>query len=145
MKLGDLRPARGARKKRRRIGCGTGSGRGGTSGRGTKGQHARSSTIRPGFEGGQMPLIRRVPKRGFKPLGRRRYQTVNLSRLQGWDAAREVNAETLAAGGFVRSAEAPVKILGTGDAPKGLKVKVAAVSAAAREKIEAAGGTVEAS
>jgi large subunit ribosomal protein L15 len=143
MKLDDLRPAKGARKKRKRLGCGPGSGHGGTSGRGTKGQHARDHTIRPGFEGGQMPLIRRVPKRGFKPLKRRVFQTVNLARLAGWDVAETVTAESLAARGLIRTEEKPVKILGQGDAPSGLKVKVHAVSESAKKKIEAAGGTVE--
>ncbi|MBD3336516.1 MAG: 50S ribosomal protein L15 [Candidatus Eisenbacteria bacterium] len=144
MKLGDMRPAHGARRRRRRFGVGTGSGRGGTCGKGTKGQKSRSGARRrPGFEGGQMPLQRRVPKRGFTPLSRKRYQILDLRRLADWDTSQEISARTLAESGMVRSAEKPVKILGTGEAPAGLKVKVNAISAQARKKIESAGGTVE--
>lgn len=144
MRLGDLSPAKGARRTRKRLGCGTGSGRGGTCGKGSKGQLSRSGGgKRPGFEGGQMPLIRRVPKRGFKPLSRKEYQVVNLRRLASWDANEVVTADSLAAKGIVRSGSFPVKLLGTGDAPSGLTVKLDAVSAQARKKIEAAGGNVE--
>jgi large subunit ribosomal protein L15 len=144
MRLGDLKPAPGAKRRRKRLGVGTGSGKGGTCGKGTKGQQARSgASLRPGFEGGQMPLQRRVPKRGFKPPQRKEYQVVNLFRLAKWDTTQVVTADSLASAGFVRSGERPVKLLGTGDPPKGLKVRLDAVSSAARKKIEEAGGSVE--
>lgn len=145
MNLGDLRPVDGARHRAKRLGKGTGSGRGGTSGKGHKGQWARSGGgVRPGYEGGQMPLTRRVPKRGFAPPNRVPYQVVNLHRLADWDASKDVTPETLAASGYVRPGR-PVKILGLGDAPAGLRVRVHAVSAEVRKKIEAAGGSVEVS
>jgi large subunit ribosomal protein L15 len=123
---------------------GTGSGKGGTCGKGTKGQQSRSGAKkRPGFEGGQMPLMRRVPKRGFRPLTRKEYQVVNLSRLAGWDTNQIVTADSLAAKGLVGLGSVPVKLLGNGEAPAGLKVRLDAVSAQARQKIEAAGGSVE--
>jgi large subunit ribosomal protein L15 len=144
MRLGQLRPAAGARKRRKRLGTGPGSGKGKTCGKGSKGQQSRAGySANPGFEGGQMPLTRRVPKRGFKPPVRKEYQVVNLGRLAKWDPEQVVTADSLAAAGFVRSGGRAVKILGTGDSPSGLKVKVDAVSESAKKKIEAAGGTVE--
>ncbi|MBU1701391.1 MAG: 50S ribosomal protein L15 [Candidatus Eisenbacteria bacterium] len=144
MKLDRLEPAHGSRRNRKRRGCGSGSNLGVRCGRGDKGQKARAGGgTRPGFEGGQMPLQRRVPKRGFTPLTRRRFQIVDLARLGGWDTAQELNAIILAEQGFVRAAFLPVKLLGTGEAPKGLKVKVDAVTKQARKKIEDAGGSIE--
>ena len=142
--LSNLRPAAGSTQKKKRVGRGPGSGIGKTSGRGHKGQKARSGgKVRPGFEGGQMPLIRRVPKRGFTNPFKVAAQVVNLKSLAPF-AGGEVTAERLAGAGLVASATRPIKVLGDGEAPKGLVVKSLAVSKPAKEKIEAAGGRVEA-
>ena len=139
--LHDLRPAEGSRRKRKRVGRGPGSGWGKTSGRGENGQKSRSgASIRAGFEGGQMPLQRRIPKRGFTPRSRTVYQIVNvgwLDRVEGND----VTPEALVAAGLIRSASKLVKILGKGDASRAFTVNVHAFSESARSKIEAAGGT----
>lgn len=141
MKLHDLSPAAGSRRARKRVGRGRGSGTGKTSGRGHKGQTSRSGySRRPGFEGGQMPLIRRVPKRGFTNIFRREYTVVNLRDLA--DLGDEVTPEVLLAKGLVRRG-APIKILGDGDVGVALKVKAHRFSGAARRKIEEAGGTCE--
>jgi large subunit ribosomal protein L15 len=142
--VGTLKPSRGSTQKPKRRGRGPGSGLGKTSGKGHKGHKARTGgQTRPGFEGGQMPLIRRVPKRGFTNPFKVRPQVVNLKAL-GDFASREVTPTTLAAAGLIRDADTPAKVLGDGDAPGGLVLKGVAVSAAARAKIEAAGGRVEA-
>ncbi len=142
--LGSLTPPKGSRRARRRRGRGPGSGLGKTAGKGHKGQKARTGgKVRPGFEGGQMPLIRRVPKRGFTNPFRVAAQVVNLRAL-GALSGKEVTPEVLVGLGMVRRADAPVKILGDGDAPAALIVRGLAVSKAARTKIEAAGGKVEA-
>ncbi len=146
MKLHDLRPDPGARKKRKRVGRGTGSGRGKTAGRGTKGQNARSGGgVRPGFEGGQLPLIRRLPKlRGFKNPFKVHYVPVNLDRLsERFEAGEEVTPESLHARGLLGEPDSPVVVLARGEVDKPLHVKAHRVSASARQKIEAAGGTVE--
>ncbi len=141
--LGNLSPARGSTQKKKRVGRGVGSGIGKTSGKGHKGHKARvAGKPRAGFEGGQMPLIRRVPKRGFTNPGKITAQVVNLRSL-GDLAGAEITAERLVGAGLIGYADRAVKILGDGDAPKGLVLKGLKVSAAAKAKIEAAGGRVE--
>lgn len=143
--LHDLRPPRGARHARLRVGRGPGSGVGKTSGRGQKGQKARAGgSPRPGFEGGQMPLIRRIPKRGFTNPFRQAAQVVNVRHLALLAEGVEVTPETLFGAGLVRRPDAPVKLLGMGEVGRKFVVKGVAVSAAARGKIEQAGGTIEA-
>ncbi len=141
MKLHDLSPAPSSKRNRKRVGRGPGSGTGKTAGRGHKGQRSRSGfSQRFGFEGGQMPLVRRVPKRGFTNIFRVHYAVVNLSRLVDFDG--DVTPETLAEKGIVRSGR-PVKILGSGEIDQALKVSAHKFSQAARAKIEAAGGSCE--
>lgn len=141
--LGSLRPAPGAKHTAKRRGRGEGSGLGGTAGKGHKGQKARSGGhVRPGFEGGQMPIIRRVPKRGFTNPYKIRWQIVNLEAL-GAFAGREVTVAALAEAGLVDRTDLGVKLLADGDAPQGLVVRGVALSASARRKVEAAGGRVE--
>ncbi len=141
--LSDLRPATGSTHPTKRLGRGPGSGHGKTSGKGHKGQKARSGGhVRPGFEGGQMPLIRRVPKRGFTNPFKVRWQIVSLEKLAAF-AGREVSVASLVEAGVVPRADLGVKLLADGDAPQGLVVKGVALSATARRKIEAAGGRVE--
>ncbi|MBV7328851.1 50S ribosomal protein L15 [Chloroflexi bacterium TSY] len=146
MKLHDLRPAKGSTQKRKRVGRGTGSGRGKTSGRGTKGQNSRTGGgTRITFEGGQMALVKRLPKlRGFNNRFKVYYTPVNLDALeQRFENNAEVTSETLSEAGLLRSAKDPVVILGRGDLQKTLHLKVHRVSGSAKEKIEAAGGTIE--
>jgi large subunit ribosomal protein L15 len=141
MKLHDLSPAKGSRKARKRIGRGPGSGTGKTAGRGHNGQRSRSGfSQRAGFEGGQMPLVRRVPKRGFNNIFRTEYTVMNVSRLAEFDG--EVSPETLAERGWVKKGEL-IKVLGHGDLDKALTVKAHKFSASARAKIEQAGGSCE--
>ena len=141
--LSDLRPAQGSTHPTKRLGRGPGSGHGKTSGKGHKGQKARSGGhVRPGFEGGQMPLIRRVPKRGFTNPSKVRWQIVSLAKLAAF-AGREVTVAALKEAGLVARADLGVKLLADGDAPQGLVVRGVALSATARRKIEAAGGRVE--
>lgn len=141
MKLHTLTPAKGSKKERKRVGRGPGSGYGKTSGRGHKGQKSRSGySQRPGFEGGQMPLIRRVPKRGFNNVFRTTYAVVNVHQLDEFDD--EVTPETLVERGLVGSGK-KVKILGDGELTKSLTVVAHKFSRSAREKIEAAGGKCE--
>ena len=141
---GPRRPA-GATRSRRVVGRGAGSGRGGTAGRGTKGQNARSGGgVRPGFEGGQMPLYRRIARRGFSnSLFRSQYTVINLEALAQFEAGATVSAQTLAERGVIRKPSEAVKILGHGDIATRLEVRVAQVSGSARAKIEAAGGSVD--
>jgi large subunit ribosomal protein L15 len=137
----EIRPAEESRQPRKRLGRGPGSGLGKTAGKGHKGQKARSGyKSKPGFEGGQMPLQRRVPKRGFKNPFRRSFQVVNLADLQKLEAAA-VDQSALAAAGLVRSARQPVKILGGGEISRRIKVTADAFSENARRAIEAAGGS----
>jgi len=146
MKLEDLRPAAGAKKRRKRVGRGPGSGHGKTSTKGHKGQRARSGGGKGGgFEGGQMPLYRRLPKRGFTPPGgKTEYAVVNVKSLAAFAAGGTVDPAGLVEAGLVKNGErSRVKILGSGDVPHALTVKAHAVSGAARSKIEAAGGQVE--
>lgn len=127
-------------KRRKRIGCGNSSGHGKTSGKGNKGQKARSGvSLRPGFEGGQMPLHRRIPKRGFTNNFRTEYQIVNVGQLEKL-AAGEISADVLKKSGLVKSAAVAIKIVGNGNISKAFSVSVAAFSATAKEKIEKAGG-----
>jgi len=132
-------------KKRKRVGRGNGSGHGKTSGRGHKGQGSRAGGgTRPGFEGGQMPLQRRIPKRGFHNPFKKRYALINVGQLEALDAGSEVSPELLCDRGLVRSQGDGVKILGNGSLSKALTVKAHGFSSKAKEKIEAAGGRVEA-
>jgi large subunit ribosomal protein L15 len=144
MKLNDLTYANGARKKRRRIGRGQGSGRGGTSGKGHKGQKARSGgSIPPWFEGGQMPLARRLPIKGFKNPNRRRFEVINVRDIERSGLEGDVTVDVLRTSGVVSSGKLPVKVLGSGDISRAVNLKVHAVSETAKQKVEAAGGTVE--
>lgn len=141
--LSTLRPAPGSTQSRKRLGRGPGSGLGKTSGKGHKGHKARTGgSTNPGFEGGQMPMYRRLPKRGFTNPFKVTAQPVNLAQLKKV-ADAEVSPETLYAAGLIGKANAPVKILGTGDADRAYTVRGVALSASARAKIEAAGGTIE--
>ena len=144
MKLHDVRPAPGARKARKRVGRGPGSGNGKTAGRGEKGQKSRSGySAKRGFEGGQMPLHRRVPKRGFTNIFRVEYRTVNVERLNGFAAGTVVTPATLLAAGLLRKGSDPVKILGNGDLKVALTVQAHKYAGAASRKIEAAGGKAQ--
>jgi large subunit ribosomal protein L15 len=144
MRLHNLQPRPGSRHRVKRLGCGESSGHGKTSGKGHKGQKARSGgSIRLGFEGGQMPLIRRLPKRGFNNAAfHKRYAIVNLDELNAFKAGTAVNEQLLRASKLVRGHFVGIKILGGGELKHGLKVEADKVSAAAREKIEKAGGTI---
>jgi large subunit ribosomal protein L15 len=142
--LNRLSPRPGAVQRRKRVGRGPGSGKGKTCGTGVKGQGTRSGKkIKPWFEGGQMPLYQRVPKKGFNNRFRVENEIVNLADLQIFGEGATVDAKALADRGLIRGSGRPVKVLGDGEAPKGLTLKVDKVSSGARSKIEAAGGTVE--
>ncbi len=144
MKLDELRPAPGSKTTGRRIGRGVGSGLGKTSGKGHKGQKARSGGgVRPGFEGGQMPLFRRIPKRGFNNINSKDYAEVTLTMLDKLDNGTEVTAESLKEMGLIKKAKDGVVVLGNGELTKKLTVKVSRVTKTAEEKIVAAGGKVE--
>lgn len=144
MNLSELRPAEGSvQSDNFRRGRGHGSGNGKTAGKGHKGQKARSGAPRPGFEGGQMPLYRRIPKRGFKCRNHKEIVGINLSALERFDSGAEVTIETLIESGIVKNPRDGVKILGNGEISKKLTVKANAFSASAKEKIEALGGTCE--
>ncbi|WP_027410252.1 50S ribosomal protein L15 [Anoxybacteroides tepidamans] len=144
MKLHELQPAPGSRKERNRVGRGIGSGNGKTSGRGHKGQNARSGGgVRIGFEGGQTPLFRRLPKRGFTNINRKEYAIVNLEALNRFEDGTEVTPELLLETGVISKLKAGVKILGNGQIEKKLTVKAHKFSSAAKEAIEAAGGKTE--
>jgi large subunit ribosomal protein L15 len=146
MKLHDLRPTQGAKKKRKRVGRGAGAGQGKTAGRGTKGQNARSGGGKGVyFEGGQLPLARRLPyKRGFTNIRKIYYTPVNLKNLAEFDFGEEtITPEIMAEIGLVKKATDPVVILGDGELNSPLTIKAHRFSASAKEKIEAAGGTVE--
>ena len=144
LKMNELRPPSGARKARRRVGRGDGSGRGTFSGRGVKGQKSRSGGgVRVGFQGGQLRLIKSLPKlRGFTPRFQTRYQLVSLDRLSRLPQGEEATPETMAEAGLIDSAERPVKVLGGGEVSGPVTVAAHRFSASARRKIEAAGGTV---
>lgn len=144
MKLHELKPAVGSRKERNRVGRGMGSGNGKTSGRGHKGQKARSGGgVRLGFEGGQMPLFQRLPKRGFTNINRKEYAIVNVETLNRFENGTEVTPELLLETGVVSKLKSGVKILGNGKLEKNLTVKAHKFSASAKEAIEAAGGKTE--
>ena len=145
MKLHDLKPAEGARKRNFRVGRGTGSGNGKTAGRGEKGQKSRSGySSKRGFEGGQMPLHRRIPKRGFHNLFRQEYRTVNVDRLNAFEAGSVLTPEALEMSGVLRKGKDPIKILGNGELKVALTVRAHRFTASAARKIEAAGGKAEA-
>ncbi len=144
MRLDELQPAQGSKFTRKRVGRGIGSGTGKTSGKGHKGQNARSGGgVRPGFEGGQMPLYRRLPKRGFKNIFAKQYVSINVEELNKLEDGTEVTAEVLKSAGIISKTLDGVKILGRGEVTKKLTVKVAKYSASAKEKIEKAGGKAE--
>lgn len=145
MKLHELKPAEGSIKSRKRVGRGNGSGLGNTAGRGHKGQKARSGGgVRPGFEGGQMPMMRRLPKRGFTNIFGKEYTVINVSDLEKkFENGAEVSVESLYEVGLIKKVKDGVKLLGDGEITKSLTVKVDKVSKTAAEKIAAAGGKVE--
>jgi large subunit ribosomal protein L15 len=146
LRQNSIAPAPGSRKDRKRVGRGNGSGHGTYSGRGCKGQKARAGNnkVRPGFEGGQLPLIKRLPrKRGFTNIFRTEYSTVSVSALNAFDAGTEVAPEIMLEAGIIKSLSKPIKILADGDIDRALTVKAHKFSAAARAKIEAAGGKAE--
>ena len=144
MKLHELQPAAGSKKTRTRVGRGLGSGLGKTSGRGQKGQNSRSGGgVRSGFEGGQLPLYRRLPKRGFNNINRKEYAVVNLSDLNRFDDGAEVTPAALIDAGIVKNEKNGVKLLADGKLEKKLTIKVAKASAAAKAAVEAAGGSIE--
>jgi len=143
MRIEDLSPAPGSRRKKKRVGRGPGSGCGKTSTRGQKGQKSRAGGGKgPAFEGGQMPLVRRVPKRGFTNIFREPYAVVNLSVLAELPEGQDVTVEMLLERGLVRKSAKRIKVLGEGELTRPVNVSVHAVSASAREKIEAAGGAI---
>ncbi|EKC6430971.1 50S ribosomal protein L15 [Staphylococcus pseudintermedius] len=144
MKLHELKPSGGSRKLRNRVGRGAGTGNGKTSGRGQKGQKARSGGgVRPGFEGGQLPLFRRIPKRGFTNINRKEYAIVNLDQLNQFEDGTEVTPELLIETGVVKNEKAGIKVLGNGSLEKKLTVKAHKFSASAKAAIEAKGGAQE--
>lgn len=147
MQIHDLKPNEGAKRPRKRIGRGIGSGSGKTAGRGTKGQNARSGGgVRPYHMGGNLPLYRKLPflrGEGFTPRNRTRYAEVNLDALRGFAAGSEVNPETLAQAGVLKDKNKPIKIMGRGDVKVALKISVHKVTEGAQQKIEKAGGSVE--
>jgi len=144
MKLNTLQADAGSRKTRKRLGCGIATGHGKTGGRGHKGQKSRSGgKVRRGFEGGQMPLIQRLPKRGFTSMNKKVFQLVNVGQLASFDAGTTLDAAALFAAGLIRNAVDPIKLLATGDVAAKLEINVVSASASAIAKIEAAGGSVK--
>lgn len=143
MNLSELHPPAGQKHKRKRVGRGPGSGLGKTAGRGEKGQKSRSGySRRLGFEGGQMPLVRRVPKRGFNNIFRKEFAVINLERLDALEGAR-FSPESLLQAGVIKNLRSGLKVLGDGEIKRAIEVSAHRVSKSAREKIEAAGGKVE--
>ncbi len=144
MRLNELAPSEGSRSSRKRKGRGVGSGLGKTAGRGSKGHRSRSGGgVRPGFEGGQMPIHRRLPKRGFTNIFKKKILIINISDLQRFESGGAVDAETLLKAGMIKGRYDGIKLLGQGDIDFPLTVKVNAASKSAMEKIKAAGGNVE--
>lgn len=144
MRLNDLIASQGASKKPKRVGRGTGSGHGKTACRGHKGQKARSGKkLRPGFEGGQMPLTRRVPKRGFTNRFKMKYQIVNIEKLNRFKKDSKVSPEMLKTQGLIKDAHLPIKLLSVGKISKPLNIQAWAISRQAKEKVEKAGGKIE--
>ena len=144
MKIHELKPAEGSRKAPKRVGRGSGSGMGKTSTRGQKGQWSRSGGgVRPGFEGGQMPLSRRLPKRGFTNIFAKNYTTLNVGEFEVFEDGTEITVEYLLSVGFISKANDGLKVLGDGELTKKLNFKAAKFTKSAQEKILAAGGTAE--
>ncbi|MGD9008617.1 MAG: 50S ribosomal protein L15 [Desulfobacteraceae bacterium] len=144
MKLHELKPAKGSVKARKRLGRGVGSGTGKTAGRGTKGHNSRSGGgVRPGYEGGQMPLHRRLPKSGFTNIFKKQIAVINIRDLERFDGGDVVDEAALVKTGLVKGRRDGIKLLGQGEIKNALTVKINAVSRSAKEKIEAAGGSVE--
>jgi large subunit ribosomal protein L15 len=144
MKIQDLSPAAGSRKKRKRVGRGVGSGHGKTACRGHKGQKARSGgSIAPGFEGGQMPIQRRLPKRGFTNPFKKEYALINLKDLKEFEPNASIDIQIMKEHGLVKNVKDGIKLLGEGEISRPLVLKVNRASKSARTKIEAAGGTIE--
>ena len=144
MKLNELSPAPGSQKSSKRLGRGVGSGSGKTAGRGTKGYNSRSGGgVRPGYEGGQMPIHRRLPKRGFTNIFRKKIAVVNIRDLSRFESGSVVDEKALTEAGLIKGRRDGVKLLGNGEISHPLEIKVNLVSKSAREKIEAAGGKVE--
>mgnify|MGYP001817531631 CR=1 FL=1 len=145
MKLNELSPPDGSRKARKRLGRGVGSGTGKTAGRGTKGQNSRSGgRVRPGYEGGQMPIHRRLPKRGFTNIFKKHFAIVNIRDLAKFESGSVVDEVALVRSGLVKGRRNGIKLLGKGDIDYPLTIKLERISKSAREKIESAGGSVEA-
>ena len=144
MKLHELSPPNGSRKSRKRLGRGVGSGKGKTAGRGTKGQNSRSGGgVRPGFEGGQMPIHRRLPKRGFTNIFKKKIAVINIHDLSTFESGSVVDEAALVRVGFVKGQRDGIKLLGQGEIKIPLTIKVNGASTGARDKIVAAGGKVE--
>ena len=144
MKLNELSPAKGARRAKKRLGRGVGSGKGMTAGRGTKGHNSRSGGgVRPGFEGGQMPIHRRLPKRGFTNIFKKKIAAVNIRDLKRFESGSLVDQAALIASGLVKGRVDGIKLLGHGEIDYPLTVKVNHISKSARQKIESAGGNIE--
>jgi len=144
MKLNELSPSKGSRTSRKRIGRGVGSGAGKTAGRGTKGFNSRSGGgVRPGYEGGQMPLHRRLPKRGFTNIFKKKIATINIKDLERFESGSTVDETVLVREGLVKGRRDGVKLLSKGDIKKPLTIKVNSISKEARNKIEAAGGEIQ--
>lgn len=144
MRLNDLSPSIGSKKKKKRIGRGPGSGHGGTSCKGDKGQKARSgASIRPGFEGGQMPLHRRIPKRGFCNIFKKEYEVINIKDLQRFEGTSQIDVEILKKSGLIKSERNLIKLLGDGEVTFPLNIKVHRATRTAVEKVESSGGKVE--
>ncbi len=144
MDLSSLKPPEGSRKKRKRVGRGTGSGHGKTSCRGSKGQNSRSGgRAKPGFEGGQMPLLRRLPKRGFYNIFKKDIIAVNIEQLNKFPEGSVIDSNTLISSGIIKNKGDGIKILGKGSIDYPLLLKVDRISRSAREKIESAGGSIE--
>ncbi len=144
MRLNELSPAEGSKKPRKRLGRGVGSGTGKTAGRGTKGHNSRSGGgVRPGFEGGQMPIHRRLPKRGFTNIFKKKYAIINIRDLKGFDDGTVVKESLLLEKGLIKRARDGVKLLSQGDIKQALIIKVDKISKTAREKIIASGGKIE--
>ena len=144
MKLNELKPAQGAKRNRRRVGRGVASGNGKTAGRGNKGHNQRSGGgVRPGYEGGQMPIHRRLPKRGFTNIFKKEICVVNVGDLMRFESGSVIDESALVARGLVKGRRDGIKLLGNGDIDYPLTIKIQSVSKSARQKIEAAGGTIE--
>lgn len=144
MRLNELAPSEGARKAKKRVGRGPGSGHGKTAGRGAKGQNARSGGgVRPGYEGGQMPIHRRLPKRGFTNIFRKQIIAINIRDLERFQSGTVVDEKELVLAGVVKGPRDGIKLLGDGDIGHPLTIRLSGISKRAKEKIQAAGGTVE--